>query len=71
MGFKDLSKFNDALLAKQTWCLLHDKSSFFYRVFKAKFSLVNRVFYLFIYLLNVCGGNVGSIIKLCNKYTRS
>ena len=37
MGFKDLSLFNDALLAKQTWCLLHDKSSLFYRVFKEKF----------------------------------
>ena len=37
MGFKDLSMFNDALLAKQTWPLLHDKTSLFYRVFKSKF----------------------------------
>ena len=37
MGFKDLSLFNDVLLAKQTWRLLHDKSSLFYRVFKAKY----------------------------------
>ena len=37
MGFKDLSRFYDALLAKQTWRLLHDKSSLFYRVFKASF----------------------------------
>ena len=36
MGFKDLSCFNDALLAKHTWRLLRDHQSLFYRVFKAK-----------------------------------
>ena len=37
MNFKDLSKFNEAMLAKQVWHLIHDKESPFYRVFKAKF----------------------------------
>ena len=37
MGFKDLLRFNDALLAKQTWRLPHDKSTLFYRIFKARF----------------------------------
>ena len=37
MGFKDLAMFNNALLAKQTWRLLHDTQSLFYRVFKANF----------------------------------
>ena len=37
MGFKDLVMFNDALLSKQTWKLLHDTQSLFCKVFKAKF----------------------------------
>ena len=37
MGFKELSLFNEALLAKQTWKLLHNKNSLFYRVFKSRF----------------------------------
>ena len=37
MGFKELSLFNDALLAKKPWRLLHNKDSLFYRVFKSKF----------------------------------
>ena len=37
MGFKDLCKFNEALLAKQVWRLVHDRNSQFYKVFKAKY----------------------------------
>ena len=37
MGFKDLALHNDAILAKQVWCLLHNKTSLFYKVFKARF----------------------------------
>ena len=37
MAFKDLSVFNDALHAKQVWCLFHNKHSLCYKVFKARF----------------------------------
>ena len=37
MGFKELPLFNDALLAKQTWRLLHNKNSLFYKAFKSNF----------------------------------
>ena len=37
IGFKDLTMFNEAMLAKLAWRLLHDDKSFFYRVFKARF----------------------------------
>ena len=39
MGFKDLTMFNDALLAKQAWQLLHNKDSLFYRALKTRFFL--------------------------------
>lgn len=37
MGLKDLTLFNEAMLAKLAWRLLHDDSSLFYKVFKARF----------------------------------
>ena len=37
MGFKEIEKFNDALLAKQVWWLINNPSSRCYWVFKARF----------------------------------
>uniref|UniRef100_A0A2N9IE82 Reverse transcriptase domain-containing protein n=1 Tax=Fagus sylvatica TaxID=28930 RepID=A0A2N9IE82_FAGSY len=37
IGFRELGSFNEALLAKQVWRLLHNPSSLFYKVFKSKY----------------------------------
>lgn len=37
MGFKEIDKFNESLLAKQVWRMLQNPNSLCYRVFKAKF----------------------------------
>ena len=37
MGFQDVAIFNDSLLAKQAWILLHNKDSLFYKVLEACF----------------------------------
>ena len=44
MGFKDLEKFNETMLAKQVWRLLVDRSSLFYRVFSAKYFPSKSIF---------------------------
>ena len=44
MGFKELNKFNDAMLAKQVWRLIYDANSLFYRVFKSKYFLNCNIF---------------------------
>ena len=37
MGFRELQKFNDAMLGKQIWRLLQNQDSLFYKFFKTKF----------------------------------
>lgn len=44
MGFKDLEKFNETMLAKQVWRLLVDHSSLFYWVFSVKYIPSGSVF---------------------------
>ena len=40
MGFWDIHAFNLALLAKQTWRLIHQNHSLFFRVYKAHTSQI-------------------------------
>ena len=44
MGFKELQKFNEAMLVKQVWRLLEDKTSLFHKFFKAKFFSNGSIF---------------------------
>lgn len=44
MGFRELEKFNEAILAKKNWRLVHDTNSLFYKVFKAKYFPSGNVF---------------------------
>ena len=37
LGFKEIKKFNEALLAKQVWRMLKNLESLCHRVFKARF----------------------------------
>ena len=37
LGFRELAKFNEAMLTKQVWRLVHDTKSLFYKVFKVKY----------------------------------
>ena len=37
LGFKDIEKFNDSLLAKQVWRMINHLDSLCHRVFKARF----------------------------------
>ena len=45
MGFKELQKFNDAMLAKQVWRLLENKNSLFHCFFKEFFYSKWEYFY--------------------------
>lgn len=45
MGFRELVKFNETMLAKQVQGLIHDTDSLFYRAFKEKYFNAKAKYY--------------------------
>lgn len=43
LGFKEIEKFNDALLAKQIWHMINNPDSLSHRVFKAGFFFLDSI----------------------------
>ena len=44
LDFKELNKFNDTMLTKQVWRIIHDMDSLFYRLFKSKYFPTSNIF---------------------------
>ena len=44
MGFKDLDRYNEAMIAKQIWRLQIDKNSLMFKVFSTKYFPTDSVF---------------------------